>query len=619
MAQRFEAADPPRLVHVGSGRGLSARLDRLSDGRFGALIATPGLLMVALFVLLPILWVIFTSLFRQELSHDSFRPFITLRNYAVRLGADDVFLGTIPRTIGFAAVATALAVPIALGTALVIHARAGRRGAGLLGLLLLLPWAIAPIADGLLWRLLFDTRSGIINLFLGAAGLPRVDLTTTPGVLLVTLVAVVWRSIPLLGVLFLGALRQVPPELARAARTDGATGWQTLRHVILPVIAPSVLAACLLQVVLALQVFEIQFAIVGDSPPRNSQLAGYQLYRTVIGEISLGYGAAATLVYAAITGLCVALLWWAVARPRRPQPGRADDALGTRALRAPDIAPAAAPVELGPSPSRIPPRVRAGAGRLARVAAMLLVVVWLVGPLIWIVIASTQSGAGMRASPPRLSTALTFNEYARLLGDRAWQGAAWNSILVSTIATLISVAVATTAAYPLARSGFRGTRAILLALLLVLLIPPIAVAIPVLFVFVGLGMRHTLSGLVLVNAAFWIPILVWLIRGAFLGVAPNIERAARMDGASRLSTIFRVVLPAAAPAVAAAAAIAFIGIWNDFTFVAILGGRDTSTLPRYLGTSFSPSFPTLAATIVVTVLPCIAVVALLRRRILGLV
>ena len=161
MAQRFEAADPPRLVHVGSGRGLSARLDRLSDGRFGALIATPGLLMVALFVLLPILWVIFTSLFRQELSHDSFRPFITLRNYAVRLGADDVFLGTIPRTIGFAAVATALAVPIALGTALVIHARAGRRGAGLLGLLLLLPWAIAPIADGLLWRLLFDTRSGI--------------------------------------------------------------------------------------------------------------------------------------------------------------------------------------------------------------------------------------------------------------------------------------------------------------------------------------------------------------------------------------------------------------------------------------------------------------------------
>lgn len=619
MAQRLEVADPPRLVHVGSRRGISARLDRLSDGRFGALIATPGLLMVALFVLLPIAWVIFTSLFRQELSHDSFRPFITLRNFAVRLGTDEAFLGTIPRTIGFAAVATALAVPIALGTALVIHARSGRRGAGLLGLLLLLPWAIAPVADGLLWKLLFDTRSGILNLVLGAAGLPRVDLTTTPGVLLVTLVAVVWRSIPLLGVLFLGALRQVPPDLSRAARTDGASPWQALRHVTLPVIAPSVLAACLLQVVLALQVFEIQFAIVGDSPPRNSQLAGYQLYRTVIGEISLGYGAAATLVYAAITGLCVAALWWVLAGPRRHPPARADDALATRTLRAPDIAAPAATGGLEPARTRIPQGVRSGAGRLAKVAATLLVVVWLVGPLIWIAIASTQPGVNMRATPPRLTTALTFNEYARLLGDRAWQGAAWNSVLISTLATLLAVAVAMTAAYPLARSGFRGTRAILLALLLALLIPPIALAIPVLFVFVGLGMRQTVSGLVLANAAFWIPILVWLIRGAFLNVAPNIERAARVDGASRISTIFRVVLPAAAPGVAAAAAIAFIGIWNDFTFVAVLGGRDTSTLPRYLGTSFSPGFPALAATIVVTVLPCIAMVALLRRRILGLV
>jgi ABC-type sugar transport system permease subunit len=617
VAQGIDAAEPRRLVRVGSGRGLSARLDRLTDGRFGALIATPGLLMVAAFVLLPIGWVIFTSLFRQELSHDSFRPFITLRNYAVRLSADDVFLGTIPRTIGFAAVATALAVPIALGTALVIHGRAGRRGAGLLGLLLLLPWAIAPIADGILWRLLFDTRSGVLNFVLGSVGLPRVDLTTAPGVLLVTLVAVVWRSIPLLGVLFLGALRQVPPELARAARTDGANGWQTLRHVTLPAIAPSVIAACLLQIVLALQVFEIQFAIVGDSPPRDSVLAGYQLYRTVIGEISLGYGAAATLVYAAITGLCVGLLWFTVTRIRRrstsepkPIPARAVGPAGTTAL----------PPLPEPKPrNEAADRARAAGGRISRVVAIVAVAILLVGPIIWIAIASTQPGVALRASPPRLTTALTFEAYARLLGDRAWQGSAWNSILISTVATLIAVAVAATAAYPLARSGFRGTRAILLALLLALLIPPIALAIPVLFVFVGLGMRHTVIGLVLANAAFWIPILVWLIRGAFLHVPPNVERAARIDGASRLTTIFRVVLPAAAPAVAAAAAIAFIGIWNDFTFVAVLGGRETSTLPRYLGTSFTPSFPTLAATIVVTVLPCIALVALLRRRILGLI
>jgi ABC-type glycerol-3-phosphate transport system permease component len=385
--------------------------------------------------------------------------------------------------------------------------------------------------------------------------------------------------------------------------------------VILPVIAPSVAAACLLQVVLALQVFEIQFAIVGDSPPRDSVLAGYQLYRTVIGEISLGYGAAATLAYAGLTGLCVGLLWWAVTRIRHRPP---------RTVTAPPEPAGRVPATFEPLPEpavrgETSRRARAVAGRLGRAAAIVLVAIWLVGPILWIAIASTQPAANLRASPPRLTTALSFDGYVRLLTDRAWQGSAWNSVLVSTLATGLAVAVAATAAYPLARSRFRGTRAILLALLLTMLIPPIALAIPVLFVFVGLGMRHTLIGLVLANAAFWIPILVWLVRGAFLNVPMNVERAARMDGTSRLGTIFRVVLPAAAPGVAAAGAIAFIGIWNDFTFVAVLGGRDTSTLPRYLGTSFSPSFPTLAATLVVTVLPCIALVALLRRRILGLV
>ena len=81
--------------------------------------------------------------------------------------------------------------------------------------------------------------------------------------------------------------------------------------------------------------------------------------------------------------------------------------------------------------------------------------------------------------------------------------------------------------------------------------------------------------------------------------------------------IRRVTLPVAAPAIAAAAAIVFVGMWNDFVFAAVIGGRDTSTLPRYLGETFTPQYHVLAARIVLTVAPCIALVALFRRRILG--
>ena len=144
------------------------------------------------------------------------------------------------------------------------------------------------------------------------------------------------------------------------------------------------------------------------------------------------------------------------------------------------------------------------------------------------------------------------------------------------------------------------------------------IAIPVLYLVTGLDIRDSIIGLVLVNAAFWSPILIWLVRGAFIGVPPELERAARIDGCSRLGAIFRVSLPAAAPVIAAATAIVFIGIWNDFVFAAVVGGRETHTLPRYLGENASPLFSVFAARIVLTVAPCIALVVLLRTRILAL-
>jgi multiple sugar transport system permease protein len=91
-----------------------------------------------------------------------------------------------------------------------------------------------------------------------------------------------------------------------------------------------------------------------------------------------------------------------------------------------------------------------------------------------------------------------------------------------------------------------------------------------------------------------------------------------MDGASRLGAIVRVVLPAAAPMIAAAAAIVFIGIWNDFIFAVLIGGRDTQTLPRWLGESQSPLIHVLAARIVLTVAPCVVLLLLFRRRIAAL-
>jgi multiple sugar transport system permease protein len=596
-------------------------LDRLPDGRFALVVSAPGLLLVGAFVLPPILAAFGMSFFRIELLRDDFMPFVGFRNYAVRLPADTEFLATLPLTVGFAILTSALAVPLALMTAVLIHGRA--RFSGLLAVVLLLPWAVAPIADGILWRLMFEPRTGIATYLLTVVGLPPVVIREAAGALVATVVAVTWRAIPLLAILFLGALRLVRTDVRRAARLDGASSLQVFRYVTLPTIAPVVIAACLLQVILALQVFEVQYALSSGAPPKGSMLAGFAIFNTVIGEISLGYGSAMTMVIGLVIAICLGGLYLVVIRPRPPRIVRADrdDRL--------DITPARTNATTwskpDPSPPAQPKRASIGAGRLRRfvwalllAGATVLLVVGLAGPIVWIAVASTQPASAVAQMPPRLTANLDLSAYWRLFSDPSWQGAAAVSITVAVLATLIALTVALLAGYPLARFRIRGASLLLTFLLAVMLIPPIALAIPVLYLVIDLGIRGTVIGLILINAAFWSPILIWLVRGAFAGVPPELERAARIDGSSRLGAIFRVSLPAAAPVIAAATAIVFIGIWNDFVFVAVIGGRDTQTLPRYLGESASPLFNVFAARIVLTVAPCIAIIALLRSRILAL-
>jgi multiple sugar transport system permease protein len=609
---------PPRPRR--SKGAFSARLDRLAEGRFAAVMSAPGLLLVLLIIGPPVLAAIVFSFFRIELTSPGTEPFVGLRNYVVRLPADAEFLGTLPFTLAFAAITTAVAVPVALGAALLVHSR--RRFRGALALLMILPWAVAPIGDGLLWRLLFDPLYGLVGKLLRYAGLPPVDVTTAPGSVLAMVVAVTWRAMPLLAVLFLGALRQVPPDLARAARMDGASSWQILRRITLPAIAPMLIAATLIEIVLTFQVFDIQFAMTADLPPAGTTLAAMEIYRTVIENISLGYGATETMVLGFVVGVCVWLLWVLVVR-RNPdgEPLAAqDDETEPRRRRPPVASPATAPLQrwdVKVTRTRFR-RPRATLGRLAGAAGALLLTIWVLGPFLWIAIASVQSDALTGSDPPQFGLPLMFGIYQAFMRSSMWQGAAVVSLVVASISTSIALAIAALAAYPLARYRLRGGRALLMTLLGTQLIPPIALALPILYIFIRLNIKNTVPGLILLDTAFWTPILVYLLRAAFIAVPRNLDHAARIDGSSRLGVVFRIVIPAAAPAIAAATAIVFIGIWNDFVFVATIGGRDTNTLASFLGASSSPSFQTLSAKLMLTILPCLAMIVVLRRRILRL-
>jgi multiple sugar transport system permease protein len=157
------------------------------------------------------------------------------------------------------------------------------------------------------------------------------------------------------------------------------------------------------------------------------------------------------------------------------------------------------------------------------------------------------------------------------------------------------------------------------------MVPAIVMAIPVLRIFQILGLTDTVTALVIVNVAFWLPLIIWLLRNFFLDVPVSLEKAARIDGCSRLGTLFRVTIPAARPGLAAASILILIGTWNEFLFAVILGNRQAVTITRLItgiqnfpgALNQQPPPNLLAAAAIVAVTPCLLLVLLFHRRIIS--
>ena len=113
------------------------------------------------------------------------------------------------------------------------------------------------------------------------------------------------------------------------------------------------------------------------------------------------------------------------------------------------------------------------------------------------------------------------------------------------------------------------------------MIPAIVLAIPVLLLFQRLGLKDTVLALVVVNVAFWLPLIIWLLRD--VSSRTSRARSSRRHGstaAHALGTLFRITMPAASPGIAAAAILLLIGTWNEFLFAVVLGDRNAVTVTR---------------------------------------
>nr|BBH92067.1 sugar ABC transporter permease [Thermogemmatispora argillosa] len=253
------------------------------------------------------------------------------------------------------------------------------------------------------------------------------------------------------------------------------------------------------------------------------------------------------------------------------------------------------------------------------VLAVILVVQFL--PLIWALLTSLMTPQETTSIPATLWPAHpTLSSYLEALqGDIGRYYL--NSIVASLVSTLVTMVLATLAAYAFARLRFRWKRLVLLFVVSLSLFPPFSQVIPLYMMLQGMHLIGTLFALIIPYSVFGLPLAI-LILMSFLHEVPfEYEEAAALDGMSRLGAFVRIVLPMIIPGLFTTAVIVFVGDWNEYLFALNYTTTATYTLPVGIvilsQTEFTTNFGVLSAAMIMSVVPLVVLILLLERRIVA--
>lgn len=227
-------------------------------------------------------------------------------------------------------------------------------------------------------------------------------------------------------------------------------------------------------------------------------------------------------------------------------------------------------------------RLRRRAGMTGKYLLLFsLIVVWMF-PVYWMFTMSVKTPLEREQRPPALvPTEWTLESYRYLFEVRAFERYALNSVVVAGTSTVIALLAGALFAYALARFTYplNLNYYLLFWVLSLRMFPPTVTIIPVFVIFLNLRMIDTLPALIIANVYFELPFVIWMMKGFFQDIPVEMEEAALVDGDTRLTALWRIVLPLAAPGLVATAILTLIGAWNEFFFALILSESKAVTLP----------------------------------------
>ena len=284
----------------------------LSERTLGLFMLAPMALVLLIVVAYPLIDSFILSLHRVNLGNpEQGQPFVGFSNYLYAFQQQS-FWYSVQRTFYFTLISVALELVLGLLFALLLNE--SFRGRLWARLAMIAPWALLTVTNGVLWAWILNPTYGVANLILMKLGIidaPKAWLSDTFWTMNVIILADVWKTVPNMTLLLLAGLQPISHDLYEAAEVDGASRWQKIAHITLPLLRPVILVAVALRTIGAFRVFDIIYVLTGNGGPADStKVISFYAYDQAFRYLYFGYGAAVSWLITAFMLLLIILYMW---------------------------------------------------------------------------------------------------------------------------------------------------------------------------------------------------------------------------------------------------------------------------------------------------------------------
>jgi multiple sugar transport system permease protein len=271
------------------------------DQKSAMLFLAPMMVILTAVAVFPILYSFWISLFDLKLTRPQRAPFVWFDNYA-NIFQDQMFWDSVGRSTSFTLMSVTAIMFIAMLMALLLNEEF--RGRRILSAILLIPWAIPYVANGLMWKWIYDSGYGALNGLLFQLGLIDkylVMLGDVEKTMLLITNSFVWKEVPLATILLLVTLKSIRADLYSAAKVDGANVWQRFIHITLPALTPGFALVMIYETMMAIRHFDLFFILTEGGPADASHVVAWQVYVETFRKLAFGTGAALAYIMAIVT------------------------------------------------------------------------------------------------------------------------------------------------------------------------------------------------------------------------------------------------------------------------------------------------------------------------------